>query len=568
MHGQGVFPPRPRDFPFPGFNPGHYPAYDEHFRRVGMEHARFGTDPRYADNAHYRPRTHTYPPVGAPHVPLGMGSSESLHMTNFPSPEMHLLPMQSDDMAFDRDMRQEPVIPGQTRIQLPSAPPPQSYDNHGHGNASTSHLRVGDDAYIPTSDDDIRRILGLGPDQELSLNALADPPPGQRPGQAIPTLSQLAILGSPLKRLTLQEIYQALEDRFEWFRNNRDDKSWQVGIHCRSLWIRHILTHVPTQNSIRHNLSLYKCFRRIAKPITEPGKGSYWVVDYSAGPGTKRPRKRNKRPTKAELRAMKEKEEQEVQGAQGSQEAQEEGDSSPDGEEDDQGFPSPAQSTQDMVIDPSLQSVGHLVGQSRTSRNSARSIARRGNSPYAQATQLSGQGQSRRPTAPPPFPTLSQMGSRNPSATFGQPSFGQPSLFPTSMPSMYGQAQMRAPSGWYPGVNQGGQSFLPPPQPRSMGGGIGIGSAPPDAAHTAHRAAPARAHTLPMPVNMGHGASYAQLPPLPGVDQLRDPGGRFVARGTVAAMQMQATGGHGPEFVQGSSRAGRRTSSSSNSSRE
>ncbi|KAI0787721.1 hypothetical protein C8Q74DRAFT_1409270 [Fomes fomentarius] len=181
MHGQGVFPPRSRDFPFPGFNPGHYPAYDEHFRRVGMEHARFGTDPRYADNAHYRPRTHTYPPVGAPQGPLGMGSPEPLHMTNFPSPEMHLLPMQSDDMAFDRDMRQEPVIPGQTRIQLPSAPPPQSYDNYGHGNASTSHLRVGDDAYIPTSDDDIRRILGLGPDQELSLNALADPPRANDP---------------------------------------------------------------------------------------------------------------------------------------------------------------------------------------------------------------------------------------------------------------------------------------------------------------------------------------------------------------------------------------------------
>ncbi|KAI0749389.1 hypothetical protein C8Q80DRAFT_1074468, partial [Daedaleopsis nitida] len=108
-------------------------------------------------------------------------------------------------------------------------------------------------------DDDVRRILGLNPDQELSLNALADPPAGQRPGQSIPTLSQLAILGSPLKRLTLQEIYQALEDRFEWFRLNTGDKSWQ--------------------NSIRHNLSLYKCFRRVAKPITEPGKGSYWVVD-------------------------------------------------------------------------------------------------------------------------------------------------------------------------------------------------------------------------------------------------------------------------------------------------
>ena len=229
-HGHDLFPPPQRVSHPPAYNPEHYPAYDGNLRRVGMDHARFGTDPRHPENAYYRPRTHTYPPVGAPQMPLGMDSPETLQMSTFPSPEMHLLPMHgADDMAFDRDMRQEPLIPGQTRIHLPSAAPPQSYDGYNYGNASTSHLRVGDDAYIPTSDADIRRILGLGPDQELSLNALADPPAGQRPGQAIPTLSQLAILGSPQKRLTLQEIYQALEDRFEWFRNNRDDKSWQVG---------------------------------------------------------------------------------------------------------------------------------------------------------------------------------------------------------------------------------------------------------------------------------------------------------------------------------------------------
>lgn len=33
----------------------------------------------------------------------------------------------------------------------------------------------------------------------------------------------------------------------------------------------------------------------MSKPITEPGKGSYWTVDYAAGAGTKRPRKRNKK---------------------------------------------------------------------------------------------------------------------------------------------------------------------------------------------------------------------------------------------------------------------------------
>ncbi|KAH9930073.1 uncharacterized protein B0H18DRAFT_843587, partial [Fomitopsis serialis] len=75
-----------------------------------------------------------------------------------------------------------------------------------------------------------------------------------------PTLIKAAILGSPRKALTLQGIYKALEDRF--------DGSGEL--------------MNATQNSIRHNLSLNKMFRRLAKPITEPGKGSYWTVDFAA----------------------------------------------------------------------------------------------------------------------------------------------------------------------------------------------------------------------------------------------------------------------------------------------
>ncbi|KAI9057306.1 winged helix DNA-binding domain-containing protein, partial [Trametes sanguinea] len=166
--------------------------------------------------------------------------------------------MRPDGFQYDRGARGDLVIPGQTRIHLPLPNASHEGDIPFTPEPPTV-LRSGDDAVYRTTDDEIRRYLGLGPDEPLSLDALADPPPGQRPGQSIPILSQLAILGSPNKRLTLQEIYLALEHRFEWFRNNRHDKSWQ--------------------NSIRHNLSLYKCFRRMSKPITEPGKGSYWVVD-------------------------------------------------------------------------------------------------------------------------------------------------------------------------------------------------------------------------------------------------------------------------------------------------
>ena len=74
----------------------------------------------------------------------------------------------------------------------------------------------------------IHEILGLEPGTPISLDSLADPEPGQKPEYTYATLVKLAIYSSPQKKLTLQEIYEALERRFAWFRENRGDKSWQV----------------------------------------------------------------------------------------------------------------------------------------------------------------------------------------------------------------------------------------------------------------------------------------------------------------------------------------------------
>ncbi|KII89710.1 hypothetical protein PLICRDRAFT_62021, partial [Plicaturopsis crispa FD-325 SS-3] len=73
-----------------------------------------------------------------------------------------------------------------------------------------------------------------------------------------PTLIKLAIYGSERRQLTLQGIYESIEERFSWYRE-RTEKGWK--------------------NSIRHQLSLNKVFRRVPRPITEPGKGSYWRLD-------------------------------------------------------------------------------------------------------------------------------------------------------------------------------------------------------------------------------------------------------------------------------------------------
>ena len=199
-----------------------------------------GVDARYQSPAYY------------PHLP-----SQRAHM----HPSAMLPPIQMEPSLFtdQRGVQHSsldllpyghPATPGQIHLPPPGAFMGRAYGyahghEHGHGHVQAHNynreeqatVHSGDDAYIPIPDNEMRQILSLRPDQELSLRSLMDPPPGERPGYAIPVLSQLAILGSPKKQLTLQGIYRAIEDRFMWYRENRDDKSWRVRIcaYCRSL---------------------------------------------------------------------------------------------------------------------------------------------------------------------------------------------------------------------------------------------------------------------------------------------------------------------------------------------
>lgn len=87
------------------------------------------------------------------------------------------------------------------------------------------------------SEEHIRALLNVGPTEDIGLDCLVDPSPGERPDYALPTLVKLAIFSSPKKRLTLQEIYQALQDRFEWYREN---DAWKVGT---AVYLYSILTY-------------------------------------------------------------------------------------------------------------------------------------------------------------------------------------------------------------------------------------------------------------------------------------------------------------------------------------